>query len=319
MRLFQRVLGGPDALQIDGVGGGHPLTSKVAVIRPSTDTAADVDYLFLQVDPLRQTVSDAQNCGNILAGVGLFAIDKGMVRVSEPLTTVRVRMLNTQALCDLQIQVKAGRPVVEGDAAIDGVPGTAAPIVCTYQDIAGSTCGSLFPTSRSIDTVDGIDVTCVDNGMPVVVLSAEAVGISGRERPEDLDENVDLKQRLESIRLKIAPRMNLGDVSAKSVPKMCLVSPAQHGGLVMTRTFIPHVCHKTIGVLGAVSVASACLTPGSVAAGFVDIPEGNRQLVSIEHAQGAFDVQITSDENGDITDAGVVRTARILFQGEVMV
>jgi len=316
--LLARIMGGPDPLQVDGIGGGHPLTSKVAVISPAKVDAADVDYLFLQVDPARQTVSDAQNCGNLLAGVGVYALHKGMVPTADERTLVRVRLLNSGAICHLTLRTPGGAVAVEGDAVIDGVPGSGAPIICSYEDAAGSSCGSLLPTAGLIDEVDGTEVTCVDNGMPVVVLRAADFGLHGDERPADLEANAALKDRLEAIRLRIGPKMNLGDVADQPVPKMCLVSPPRRGGLVSTRTFLPHACHKSIGVLGALSVASACLMEGSVAGPFARIPEGNPKTVAVEHPSGALQVQMELNEDNEVATAGVVRTARLLFDGVAM-
>lgn len=317
--VLVRALGGPDPLQVDGVGGGHPLTSKVAIVSPSVEPDVDVDYLFLQVDPVQQTVSDVQNCGNILAGVGLFAIDQGLLETLDGVTIVRVRMLNTGALCHLEVRTPDRAIQVEGDTAIDGVPGTSAPIICNYRDIAGSACGALLPTGNAVDTVDGVRATCVDNGMPVIAMRARDLGIVGTETPVELDADDDLKARLESIRVKLGPAMNLGDVTHKSVPKLCLVSAAQNGGLINTRTFIPHACHKTIGVLGAVSAATACLLPESHLSSLANVPDGNPKIVDVEHPQGSLRVQLALDESGSIVRAGVVRTGRILFKGEIYV
>ncbi len=317
--VLVQAMGGPDPLQIDGIGGGHPLTSKVAVISVASDVDVDIDYLFLQIDPVGQTVSDVQNCGNILAGVGLYALAEGLVETKDPVSIVRVRMQNTGALCDLEIPSPGGIVQVEGDTKIDGVPGTGAAIVCNYLDIAGSACGALLPTGNAVDEIDGIRVTCIDNGMPVVTILAEDLGITGYERPEDLDQHETLKARLETIRLQAGPTMNLGDVKEKSVPKMCLVSPAQQSGLVMTRTFIPHVCHKTIGVLGAVSTATACLLPDSCVASVANSSFGNPRLVTVEHADGSMQVQLDINQAGDVVRAGIVRTGRILFKGEIYI
>lgn len=317
-RLLTRIMGGPDPLQVDGIGGGHALTSKVAVVAPPSNDAADIEYLFLQVDPRRQTVSDVQNCGNILAGVGVYAIRKGMVAAADGETEVRVRMLNSGGLCQLILQTPGGVLQTEGDAAIDGVPGSAAPILCNYQDMAGSACGALLPTGHALDLVDGFEVSCVDNGMPLAVLRAADFGLTGLEPPDELDANQALKTRLEALRLQLGPMMNLGDVAAKSVPKMCLVSPPRHGGLVTTRMFIPHVCHRAIGALAALSAATACLLPGAVASGLGAVPQGNPKRVAVEHPSGAFPVQLELDEeNRTVVKAGVVRTARLLFDGEV--
>ncbi|MDE0348975.1 MAG: 4-oxalomesaconate tautomerase [Gammaproteobacteria bacterium] len=316
--LLVRIMGGPDALQVDGIGGGHPLTSKVAVIGPPTHADADVDYLFLQVDPARQTVSDAQNCGNLLAGVGVFAIERGLVPARHGETSVGVHMVNTGALCQLVLRTPGGRVQVSGDTAIDGVPGTGAPIVCNYLDIAGSSCGALLPTGNAVDEIDGVVATCIDNGMPVVVLRAADLHVEGTESPEVLDGNAPLRKQLESMRLQAGVRMGLGDVAAKSVPKMCLVSPPRRGGLVATRTFIPHVCHRSIGVLGAVSVATACLLPESPAAGLAQVPAGDPKTLDVEHPSGSFQVRMRLGPDGSVVEAGVVRTARLLFSGEAM-
>ena len=315
--LLTRILGGPDALQIDGIGGGHPLTSKVAILRATDEADIDLSYLFLQVDPAQQTVSAAQNCGNILAGVGVYALEHGLVAATDPTTLVRVRMVNTGAVCHLEMPTPNGRIRMSGNTAIDGVPGTAAPIVCNYLSIAGSSCGALQPTGRVIDDVEGLEVTCVDNGMPVVVMRAQDLGINGDESPERLDADEPLKARLEAVRRAMGPRMQLGDVASKSVPKLCLVSAPVNGGAISTRTFIPRTCHKSIGVLGAVSAATSCLLPGSVSERIADVPGGNRKVMDVEHPSGSLRIQLDLDAEGKVETAGVVRTARLLFRGEV--
>lgn len=322
-RVLCAVMGGPDALQIDGLGGGHPLTSKVAIVSPASRADADVDYLFLQVSPTLQTVSDAQNCGNLLAGVGIFAASRGLVSVGQDQTRVTVHMANSGKICELEMPTPGGALVVGGDTAIDGVPGTGAPIVCNFLNIAGSACGNLLPTGSVIDEVDNLVVTCIDNGMPVVVLRASDLGIEGTESPEKLDAHTELKARLEAIRLKIGPRMNLGDVRTQSVPKLCLVSKASAGGVINTRTFIPHECHKAIGVLGAVSVATACLLPGSVCFDLAVVPDGETKLMDVEHPSGSFrvslDVRGSESPEKAFGKAGVIRTARTIMSGEVLV
>lgn len=313
---------GEDQRQIDAVGGAHPLTSKVAIVRPSAEDAADVDYLFAQVVVGEGRVDTTPNCGNMLAAVGPFAIENGLVRANHDETRVRVRMLNTGNLCELVVRTPDGRVRYDGDARVDGVPGTAAPIICNYLDVAGSVCGSLLPTGQTIDVVDGIEVTCIDNGMPVVVIRAADLGISGYETPAMLDGNDGLKRKLESIRLQIGPKMNLGDVSNKVVPKMSLISAPRAGGHVNTRTFIPHDCHAAIGVLGAVSVATACILPGTTAEGIAIVPNGSRKQMSVEHPAGEF--SITLDVGGtpdrpEVLKAGLLRTARLIMRGEVFV
>jgi 4-oxalomesaconate tautomerase len=321
-KVLVAAMGGPDNLQIDGVGGGHPLSSKVAIVARSAREDADVDYLFLQVSPTEMFVSGAQNCGNILSGVGPFAIERGLVRANDGVTAVRVFMTNTSTVCELSVQTPGGIVEYEGQASIDGVPGTAAPIICDYFGLAGSSCGALLPTGNRIDEFEGVQTTCVDNGMPVVIMRATDLGVRGDETPEELDANAGLRQRLEGIRIQAGPAMNLGNVTTKTVPKMSLVSAPRHGGAINTRTFIPHNCHKSIGVLGAVTVATACILPGSVAAELAVVPDGDEKIMDIEHAAGALQVRLLSESRGgtvNVLRAGVIRTARVLFSGEICV
>ncbi|WP_164660215.1 4-oxalomesaconate tautomerase [Tropicibacter sp. Alg240-R139] len=316
-RFLLRVMGSPDARQIDGIGGGDPLTSKVAVVRKSTRRGVDVDYLFLQVFVDQALVTDAQNCGNILAGVGAFAIERGLVSPNDGITPVTVFMENTQQIATLNVQTPAGHVCYAGDARIDGVPGTAAPVPITFRDTAGSSCGALLPTGRAVDEIDGIPATLIDNGMPVVVLRADDLNVDGGANRESLDRDQALKVRLESIRLQAGPLMNLGDVKEKSVPKMTLISPPQQGGAISTRTFIPHRCHAAIGVLGAVSVASACLIKGTPTAAMAQVPEGASKTLSIEHPSGETTVVVDLAQDGAIASAAILRTARKLFDGTV--
>lgn len=324
-KVLLAVMGGPDALQLDGIGGGHPLTNKVAVVSRSDRDDADVNFLFLQVMPQESVVSDAQNCGNILAGVGPFAVESALCDTDSPQTKIRVYMVNSGSHCELTIETPGGVVNYAGDTEIDGVPGSAAPVICDFLDIAGSSSGALLPTGNVIDDVDGTQVTCIDNGMPVVLLRANDLSVSGFESPENLDSNAELKATLENLRLKIGPMMNLGDVAAKSTPKMCLVAAAQNGGCISTRTFIPHVCHRSVGVLGAVSIATACLIPGAVTDGIATTPAGTEKTMLVEHPSGSFAVRLIVSENTgntaniEIEKAGVIRTARSLFHGEVFV
>lgn len=315
--VLLRVMGSPDPRQIDGMGGAHPLTSKVAVVRRSERPGVDVDYLFLQVFVDRPVVADTQNCGNILAGIGPFAIERGLVPARDGETPVTIFMENTGQIAEALVPTPGGRVTYRGDARIDGVPGTAAAIPVEFRDTAGSTCGALLPTGNPVDEFDGIAVTCIDNGMPVVLLRAEDVGVRGDETPADLDANAELKERLESIRLQAGPRMNLGDVRDQSVPKMTLVSAARDGGAIATRSFIPHRCHDAIGVLAAVSVATACALEGSPAAALAVMPDGRRKSLSIEHPTGEMSVVLETDDTGQVSRAAILRTARKLFDGTV--
>ena len=315
--MLLRIMGSPDRRQIDGMGGADPLTSKVAVLRKSARAGVDVDYLFLQVFVDQPLVTDAQNCGNILAGVGPFAIERGLVAAQPGETPVTIFMENTGQVARARVQTPGGKVSYGGDARIDGVPGGAAAVPVTFQDTAGSSCGALLPTGNPKDLVDGVEVTMIDNGMPCVVLRAETLGITGDELPEDLEADSTLRARLEAIRLACGPMMNLGDVTEKSVPKMTMVSGATQGGAISTRTFIPHRCHKTIGVLGAVSVATACLTEGSVAYPIANRGDGATRGLSIEHPTGEMTVVATLTSNGEVNEAAILRTARKLMDGEV--
>ncbi|MCT8998852.1 4-oxalomesaconate tautomerase [Chelativorans intermedius] len=315
--LLLRIMGSPDPRQIDGLGGADPLTSKVAVVRPSRRPGVDVDYLFLQVFVDQAIVTDAQNCGNILAGVGPFAIERGLVEAREGTTDVRIHMENTGQTAVATVCTPGRRVTYEGAARIDGVPGTAAPIPIAFEDTAGSSCGALLPTGNAVDVIDGVEATLIDNGMPCVILRAADLGITGEETREALDADEGLRGRLEAIRLKAGPMMNLGDVSRKSVPKMTMIAPPRHGGAIATRTFIPHRCHASIGVLGAVSVATACLIEGSPAAAMASTGQGRERTLSIEHPSGEMTVIATLDAQGAIKRAAVLRTARKLFEGHV--
>jgi len=312
-----RAFGSPDPRQIDGMGGGDPLTSKVAVVAPSSRTEADVDYLFLQVFVDQAVVSDAQNCGNMLAAVGPFAIERGLVAATGEQTDVRIFMCNTGTLASASVQTPQGKVAYDGDARIDGVPGRAAPVPLAFADIAGSSCGALLPTGRAVDAIDGVQVTLIDNGMPCVVLRASDMGITGHEDRATLDADDALKARLEVIRLQAGPLMRLGDVSAQSVPKMMLVAEPRAGGAISVRSFIPHRCHASIGVLGAVTVATACLLPGSPAHALARLPGGQVQTLAVEHPSGATTCVIERDEDGQVARAAMLRTARKLFDGEL--
>ncbi|TQO20579.1 4-oxalomesaconate tautomerase [Rhodoglobus vestalii] len=322
-QVLLAAMGSPDPREIDGMGGGHPLTSKVAVVSSSDRPGIDVEYLFLQVWPDRAEVSDQQNCGNILAGVGPFAIERGLVPPSEGITPVAIYMVNTDSKATALVETPGGVVNYAGDARIDGVPGTHAPIAINFEDVAGSSCGALLPTGRVVDEVNGVEVTCIDNGMPVVCLNASDFGITGYESPAEIEANTELRARVESIRIAVGPMMNLGDVTNKTVPKMSLLATAQNGGLVATRTFIPHRVHESIGVLGAVSVATACMLEGSVAAQIAGIGAvGSSLEVEVEHPTGSFTVQMELGNSGStpvVTKSALLRTARLLMAGDVFV
>ena len=315
-QLLLEIMGSPDNRQIDGMGGADPLTSKVGIVKRSSHPDCDVDYLFLQVFVDKAIVTDSQNCGNILAAVGPFAIEQGLVPAKGDVTQVSVLMENTDQIAVLQVQTPNGKVTYKGTSAIDGVPGTSAPVTCEFKETAGSTCGALYPSGNLTDFIDGVDVTLIDNGMPVVILNASDFGVSGTESRDELDGNTELKIRLESIRLQAGPLMNLGDVTEKSVPKMSLVCKPKDGGCIATRTFIPHRCHASIGVLGAVSVATAAITPGTVAYPLAQIPDGDQKTLPVEHPTGEMTVVAYMDGD-ELGSAALLRTARKLFEGTV--
>ena len=323
-KLLLHIMGSPDTRQIDGLGGAHPLTSKVAIVEKSMRANTDVDYLFLQVVVDKAVVSDTQNCGNLLAGVAPFAIEQGLVNANEKTTDVRIHMLNTAASAVARVQTPNGKVSYKGEAVIDGVPGSAAPITLDFLDIAGANCGALFPTGNAIDEINGYSITCIDNGMPVVILDASEFGLVGDESPNTLEDNTDLKQKIEAIRLIAAKMMNLGDVTNKTIPKMSLVSPAKNGGVINTRTFIPHRVHEAIGVLGSVSVASACVLKGTVAHRYANqnFSDGEFDIV-VEHPTGQFTVEmqvsgIAQLSTYKIHRSALLRTARLLMVGSAM-
>lgn len=313
-------MGSPDTRQVDGLGGAHPLTSKIAVVGPPTHPAADVDYLFLQAVVDEARIDAGQNCGNLLAGIGPFAIEEGLFPAADGVTNVRINMLNTGSLAVAAVQTPGGKVRYDGDARIDGVPGTAAPIPIDFLDVAGSSCGALLPTGNARDAVDGVELTAIDNGMPVVVMRAADFGKSGYETPEELEADAELRARVEAIRLALGPRMNLGDVAKKTVPKMCLVAPPRAGGVICTRSFIPHRVHEAIGVFGAVSVATACVLPGSVAAEVAEVQDPSS--LDVEHPTGFFTVAMdveVAGKNLSVRRSALLRTARRLMRGEVYV
>lgn len=320
--ILLSVMGSPDARQIDGVGGANPLTSKVAVVKRSARKGVDLDYLFVQVVVNEPRTSTVQNCGNILAGVGQFAVEQGLVAAGDGETTVTIFLENSDSLADVTFPSRGGAPVYDGEARIDGVPGVSAPVMINFRDTEGSACGALFPTGNMIDTVQGVEVTCIDNGMPVVLMAAPDFGITGYESRDTLNANTDLKATIEAIRLDISHHMNLGDVTEKTVPKMTLVAPPRDGGTICTRSFIPHDCHAAIGVFAAVSVGTGCVIPGTVAHRVAVIPNGNAKLMSVEHPTGEFSVEMEmADGDGlpKIKRAALLRTARRLFEGNVLI
>lgn len=325
-RVLLAVMGSPDPRQIDGLGGAHPLTSKAGIVRAGSKSGVDLDFLFAQLQPGKDTVDTTPNCGNMLAAVVPFALETGMIKAQGDTTTLRVLTLNTDMQCDITVQTPGGRVSYAGDARIDGVPGTSAPITINFLDTAGSVCAGLLPTGKvrdavSVEGIGGIEVTCIDNGMPLVLMRAADLGRSGYESVAELNADAELKARLESLRLACGRLMGLGDVSGKSYPKMTLIAPPRSGGSISTRSFIPHVCHDAIGVLAVVTVGSACMLDGSVAQGIAVVPAGNAKKISVEHPSGEFSVELEVDPTNprNVTRAALLRTARLIMRGEVMI
>jgi 4-oxalomesaconate tautomerase len=313
------IMGSPDARQIDGLGGADPLTSKVGIVRLGTEPGIDLEFLFAQVSIKEPRVDTTPNCGNMLAAVVPFALETGLVQAQGDVTTLRVLTRNTGTLSDIEVQTPGGKIDYSGTARIDGVPGSSAPINIIFLDTAGSVCGAMLPTGNLVDRFDDVEVTCIDNGMPVVLLAAEDLGVSGYETRDALNANAALKKKIESIRLQAGPAMNLGDVAKKVVPKMCLVAKSRHGGHISTRTFIPHDCHAAVGVLGAVTVATAAVMPGTVANRYASVPPGTLKAVSVEHPTGEFTVVLgmNPEQPSEVMRAALLRTARLIMRGEV--
>ncbi|HEX4596900.1 MAG TPA: 4-oxalomesaconate tautomerase [Burkholderiaceae bacterium] len=325
-RVLLAAMGSPDPRQIDGLGGAHPLTSKAAIISTSERSGVDLEFLFAQLQPDKDIVDTTPNCGNMLAAVVPFALETGLVRPRGQTSTFRVLTLNTDMACDITVQTPGNEVEYDGNARIDGAPGTAAPIKINFLDTAGSICASLLPTGRardrvSVEGVGSIDVTCIDNGMPLVLLRATDVGRTGYESVVHLNGDAALKAKLEALRLATGHLMGLGDVTRKTYPKMTLIAPPRQGGSLCTRSFIPHVCHDAIGVLAAVTVATACVLADSITQGIAKIATGNPRTISVEHPSGEFSVELQTDPAPphNVTSAALLRTARLIMRGQVLI
>jgi 4-oxalomesaconate tautomerase len=339
-QVLLAIMGSPDRRQIDGMGGANPLTSKVGIVSVSSTAGVDLDFLFAQVSLDKPLVDTTPNCGNMLAAVLPFAIERGLIQVTGATTSARILTLNTQMQCDVTVQTPHGFVEYEGLATIDGVPGTAAPISINFLDTAGSVCAGLLPTGNVLDRIQvqpltsvnsandslqnftpfTIDVTCIDNGMPMVLMRATDLQRTGNESVDQMNADVHLKARLEAMRIACGHLMGLGDVAEKPFPKMCLVAPAVNGGSINTRCFIPHVCHDAIGVLAAVTVGTACVLDGSVTQGLALINQGQTKAISVEHPSGEFTVELAldPDDSQKVTRAALLRTARLIMRGEVL-
>lgn len=304
--------------EIDGIGGGYPVTSKVAIISRSKRAGADVDYLFAQVKIRERVVDTSPNCGNMLVGVGPFAIEAGLVLAENGETPVRIFNVNTGKLVEARVCTPGGHVIYDGDTAIDGVPGTAAPVHLAFLDASGSKTGKLLPTGSALEVVDGVEISCVDAAMPVVIVRASALGKSGYETPKELDGDLAFKARLESIRVEAGRRMGLANAANLVIPKPVLIAPAAQGGTLCVRYFMPHECHAAMATTGAIAVSMAAVTPGTVAAALAG-PLGMPAVLSLEHPSGRMDVRLERLPGYADPVAFVVRTARRLFEGSVLV
>ncbi|ACP22075.1 putative membrane protein (plasmid) [Sinorhizobium fredii NGR234] len=313
-KILLSVMGSGHPLQIDGIGGGNPVTSKVAIVGPATIRGADVDYLFAQVRVDQQIVDTSPNCGNMLAAVGPFAIEAGLVPARGETTLVRIHNVNTGKMIEADVPTPNGNVSYLGEAAIDGVPGSAAPIALTFMDAAGARTGQLFPTGKPIDSIDGVAVTCIDCAMPMMLVEAGAIGAIGFETAVQLNADKTLLDRLERLRIAAGERMGLGDVRSQVTPKPVLISRPKSGGDINVRYFMPHQCHPSLATTGAVGIATACINEGTVASLLV----GTRKppvVLSIEQPSGHLDVKL-HERDGKVV-AGILRTARRLFEGHV--
>lgn len=321
--ILLALMGSGHELEIDGIGGGAPQSSKVAIISPSDVEGVDIDYLFAQVMVTERRVDTSPNCGNMLCTVGSFAIEQGLIKATGPVTKVRIRNVNTNTLIDAEIQTPHDQVIYEGDVHIDGVPGTAAPVGLTFLNAAGSKTGKLFPTGNITDVIDGLTVTCIDMAMPMVFINAADVGKRGDETPQELDADKAMMQRIESIRRQAGQLMGLGDVTDKVIPKPVLVSAPTHGGTIQVRYFMPHNCHKSLAITGSIGISTACLVKGSLAERIVSqshTSDSPLTSVTIEHPSGTITVSLK--QTGDTPEtivSSVIRTARKLFAGDVYV
>ncbi len=315
------IVGAGHRYTIDGIGGGTAVTTKVAMLSRSNAPGADIDYFFAQVAVEDRAVDYRPTCGNILSGVGPAALELGLIEATEPETRIRIRAVNTDARVETIVQTPHGSPEYEGDTVIAGVPGTAAPVALAFFDVAGSMTGKLLPTGKARENIDGIDVTCMDVAMPVVMARAEAFGLTGYESADELDANHDFYARIEPIRRLAGERMGMGDVSDSVTPKFAILAPPRANGAITARYFMPKACHPSMAVTGAQCIGACALMPGTVADGLSCVPTGSPAALSIEHASGSIDVTIDYEPGADfrVKSAGLVRTARLLARGEVYV
>ncbi len=316
------VLGSPDERQIDGLGGAGWLTSKAAMVGPSARPDADLDYLFGRVIINEARVGFAPNCGNLTSGVGPFAIEAGMIAAEDPETRIRIFNVNTNANIEAVIQTPGGKVMYDGDTAIDGVPGTAAPVELFFKDLVGTKTGKLMPTGNPIDLIEGIEVSCFDAAVPMIIARAADMGLTGYERPDKINERRNFFEKLERIRIAGSQLMGMGDPTGSVVPKFCIVSSARDGGAINARYMVPHTCHRTFPLVGGQCLAAACITEGTILEGLAQVSDAHRQTLEIEHPVGRLETLIEFDgsrTHPNVKGIGFVRTARRLMEGRVFV
>ena len=321
-KTLLQVIGAGHPLNVDGIGGGNAVTNKVAILSRSDADGVDIDYFFAQVSVTEQLVDFKPTCGNILSGVGPAAIEMGLMAATNPVTEVRIKLVNTGALVLARLQTPGGSVCYDGDTAIDGVPGTAARIDLQFMDVVGSATGKLLPTGNLRDRFDDVEVTCMDVAMPIVIARADAFGLSGYETVQQLESNTDFMARMECIRLAAGTAMGMGDVGNSVTPKFAILAPANKGGTIAARYFMPWQAHPTMAVTGAQCLASCAVLPGSVADGLLVRPAASPATINIEHPSGAIDVIVdygTETKGFNVRSAGLIRTARKLAGGHLFV
>ncbi|MEL6477880.1 MAG: 4-oxalomesaconate tautomerase [Pseudomonadota bacterium] len=316
------MVGSGHKLNIDGIGGGAAVTTKVAMLSRSADAWAEIDYFFAQVSVEDRLVDFKPTCGNILVGVGPAAIEMGLIPASGAETEVRIHAVNTGAKVAARVQTPDGAVAYDGAARIDGVPGTAAPISLQFMETVGGATGHMFPNGARREEIDGIDVSCIDVAMPMVIARADAFGLTGTETPEALDADRAFMDRMEAVRRVAGKRMGMGDVTASVTPKFGLLAPPRDGGSATVRYFMPWNCHPTLAVTGSQCLATCLLCPGTVGEGILPAPNSGRAALALEHPMGKLEVTVEFDRSGDdftLHSAGLVRTARKLAAGEVFI
>jgi 2-methylaconitate cis-trans-isomerase PrpF len=323
-RILIAAMGSPHPLQIDGVGGGNSLSSKVAIVSRSTVSGVDLDYLFVQVNVATASVDRNPNCGNMLSAVGPFALDAGLVEANGEETSLCIRNINSGTIVEAVVQTPGGVVDYEGDTSIDGVPGTAAPIKLSFRDAIGSVTGQLLPAKQARSVLEGIEMTLIDAAVPLMIIRAEDVGLTGSELPEEIDSNRHALDQVEALRRKAGLAMGMGDVAGKVTPKVALVAPSRQGGTVLTRYLTPLTCHRSLAVTGAITIATSLFVPGSVTSDLLKAPIRDSGTVRIEHPSGSMLIEVVtgpSVQGGipEIQRSSLIRTARRLFEGNIMV